>query len=50
MEKRGIQDWINRHFSDNVEAQKTIAFVASVIGAIGFLMFAVAAVLLVLSR
>lgn len=43
--RRRMDDWLVRHFSDNVEAQKTIALVASVILAIGFGIFAIAAFL-----
>lgn len=38
---------MRRHFSDNVQAQKTIAIVAGAIGAVGVILFAVAFVLLV---
>lgn len=33
--------WIERHFSDNVQAQTTIVVVASAIGAVGVVLFAI---------
>ena len=38
--------WIQRYFSTNERAQTTIAVAASAIGAVGAIMFAVAAFLL----
>lgn len=37
-----MQKWLERNFSDNVQAQKTIATWASVFGAVGAVMFAIA--------
>ncbi|MDB5956444.1 hypothetical protein [Ramlibacter sp.] len=42
-----MKNWIRRHFSDNVQAQKNILIVGSAIGAVGVILFAVAFVLLV---
>lgn len=44
-----VDDGIDRHFNDNVEAQKAIAGIAGVIMIIGFTTFAVAAFLLISS-
>jgi hypothetical protein len=46
MTRTAIKDWIDRHFSDNERAQTTIAIIGSAVAAIGVVLFAVAAFLL----
>ena len=40
-----MKNWIDRHFSDNVHAQTTIAIVGSVVGAVGVVLFILGLVL-----